>query len=100
VPNPIQLRGKRVLVVGLARTGVATALFCAVRLAEVTATDLRAEAEIPETGKLRMNGVALHLGRHDEGILDRQDLVVSARAASPSGARSNWPTAFFATIAV
>ena len=66
------------LVVGLARTGVATALFCAVRLAEVTATDLRAEAEIPETGKLRMNGVALHLGRHDEGILDRQDLVVSS----------------------
>src|SRR5215470_8207077 len=76
--NPIELRGKRVLVVGLARTGVATALFCAVRLAKVTATDLRGEAEIPETARLRMNGVALQLGGHDEGILDRQDLVVSS----------------------
>ena len=29
MPNPFELRGKRVLVVGLAKTGVATALFCA-----------------------------------------------------------------------
>ena len=35
------LRGKRVLVVGLARTGIATALFCAARGAVVTATDSR-----------------------------------------------------------
>jgi len=31
MPNSFELRGKRVLVVGLARTGVATALFCAAR---------------------------------------------------------------------
>ena len=37
----IELAGKRVLVVGLARTGVATALFCAARGARVTATDQR-----------------------------------------------------------
>ena len=41
MPNPFELRGKRVLVVGLARTGVATALFCAARGAKVTATDSR-----------------------------------------------------------
>ena len=35
----IELDGKRVLVVGLARTGVATARFCAARGARVTATD-------------------------------------------------------------
>ena len=31
MPGSIELRGMRVLVVGLARTGVATALFCAVK---------------------------------------------------------------------
>src|SRR5206468_258237 len=41
MPNPFELRGKRVLVVGLARTGVATALFCAERGAKVTATAAR-----------------------------------------------------------
>jgi len=78
MPNSIELRGKRVLVVGLARTGVAAALFCAVRGAHVTATDLRGEGEIPETGNLRSNGVALYLGKHEESILDRQDLVVTS----------------------
>ena len=38
--------GKRVLVVGLARTGVATALFCAARGARVTATEERAAAQL------------------------------------------------------
>ena len=39
-PKPaIDLTGKRVLVVGLARTGIATALFCAARGARVTATE-------------------------------------------------------------
>src|SRR5437879_5551219 len=78
MPNTIELRGKGVLVVGLARTGVATALFCALRGAHVTATDLRGESEIPDAGKLRSNGIALHLGKHDESILDRQDLVVTS----------------------
>jgi len=78
MPNPIELRGKRVLVVGLARTGVATALFCATRGAHVAATDLRKEAEIAEAGTLRSNGVVLHLGQHDSAILDQQDLVVTS----------------------
>lgn len=78
MPNPIELRGKRVLVVGLARTGVAASLFCAARGAHVTATDLRAETEIPDTSKLRSNGVTLHLGKHEGSILDGQDLVVTS----------------------
>ena len=62
---PIELRGKRVLVVGLARTGVASALFCAARGARVTASDARSEAEIGEAaGRLRQAGCALELGGH------------------------------------
>jgi UDP-N-acetylmuramoylalanine--D-glutamate ligase len=72
----IELRNKRVLVVGLARTGVATALFCATRGAHVTATDLRSEAEIVEAGSLRSHGVYLHFGEHEETLLDQQDLVI------------------------
>ena len=64
----IELAGKKVLVVGLARTGIATALFCAERGAHVTATEERPEAEIAETAaKLRAAGVTLELGGHRAG---------------------------------
>src|ERR1700736_5358873 len=74
---PIELKGKRVLVVGLARTGVATALFCAARGAAVTATESRTEAEIGESlGALRVAGVQLELGGHQEKTFLQQDLVI------------------------
>jgi UDP-N-acetylmuramoylalanine--D-glutamate ligase len=61
----VELRGKRVLVVGLARTGVAMAIFCAARGARVTATDSRPAGELAETAaKLEPAGVALELGGH------------------------------------
>src|SRR5271154_6450559 len=67
MPGGMDLRGKRVLVVGLARTGVATSLFCAARGACVTATDSRTESEIGEAiAKLKDAGVTLELGSHRE----------------------------------
>src|SRR6266478_5390565 len=75
--NPFELRGKRVLVVGLARTGVATALFCAARGANVTATDARTEDEIGEAlAPLRTAGVKLELAGHRENAFYDQDLIV------------------------
>jgi UDP-N-acetylmuramoylalanine--D-glutamate ligase len=75
--NPFELRGKRVLVVGLARTGVATALFCAGHGANVTATDARTENEIGEAiAPLRAAGVKLELGGHREKTFLEQDLIV------------------------
>src|SRR6266481_4409263 len=77
MPNPFELWGKRVLVVGLARTGVATALFCAARGASVTATDARTENEIGEAiASLRSAGVRLELGGHRENTFLEQDLIV------------------------
>jgi UDP-N-acetylmuramoylalanine--D-glutamate ligase len=77
MPNPFELRGKRVLVVGLARTGVATSLFCAARGANVTATDTRSENEIGEAlAQLRAAGVKLELGGHRENTFLEQDLIV------------------------
>jgi UDP-N-acetylmuramoylalanine--D-glutamate ligase len=75
--NPFELRGRRVLVVGLARTGVATALFCVARGAIVTATDSRNENEIGEAiAQLRTAGVRLELGGHRENTFLDQDLIV------------------------
>jgi len=77
MPGQIELRGKRVLVVGLARTGVATALFCAARGATVTATDTRSESEIGgAAATLRDRGVALELGGHRQAAYLAQDLIV------------------------
>src|ERR1700693_882155 len=73
----IELAGKKVLVVGLARTGIATALFCTERGARVTATESRPESEIAETAeKLRAAGVILELGGHRAETFAEQDLIV------------------------
>lgn len=73
----IELRNKRVLVVGLARTGVATALFCAARGARVTATDTRKEKELGDTvAALRKAGVALDLGGHHQELVFDADLII------------------------
>lgn len=71
------LAGKRVLVVGLARTGLVTALFSAGYGATVTATDEKPEAELAETAtKLREAGVKVELGGHRPEIFAEQDLIV------------------------
>ena len=80
----IELAGKKVLVVGLARTGIATALFCAERGARVTATEARPELEIAETAaKLRAAGVTLELGGHRAETFVQQDLIVPSPGVPP-----------------
>ncbi len=77
VKTQFQLAGKRVLVVGLARTGIATALFCAERGARVTATEERPASQVAEAAaKLRAAGVALELGGHRPETFAAQDLLV------------------------
>ena len=83
----IDLAGKCVLVVGLARTGVAVSRFAASRGAAVTATDEKPESELAETAaKLRADGVNLALGKHAPEMFLDQDLIV----ASP-GVPANLP---------
>ena len=77
MPGSIELRKVRVLVVGLARTGVATALFCAKHNATVTATDMRSEGQLGDApAKLREAGVKLELGGHQEKTYLAQDLII------------------------
>ncbi|MGA2812469.1 MAG: UDP-N-acetylmuramoyl-L-alanine--D-glutamate ligase [Candidatus Acidiferrum sp.] len=77
MPNAVELKGKRVLVVGLARTGVATALFCAARGAKVTATDARSGDQLRGAAtKLRAAGVTCEVGGHSDGLFASADLIV------------------------
>jgi len=77
MPGPVELKNKRVLVIGVARTGMAAGLFCVARGAIVTATDSRSEAEIGNSAaKLRDAGVRLELGGHDKNIVVQQDLII------------------------
>ncbi|MFZ0582712.1 MAG: UDP-N-acetylmuramoyl-L-alanine--D-glutamate ligase [Candidatus Acidiferrales bacterium] len=63
--------------VGLARTGLVTALFSAGYGATVTATDERPETEIADTAeKLRAAGVKLELGGHVDASFLEKDLIV------------------------
>jgi UDP-N-acetylmuramoylalanine--D-glutamate ligase len=79
----IELAGKRVLVVGLARTGIATALFCAAHGARVTATEERPEAQVAEAAaKLRAAGCQLELGGHRQETFLAQDLIVPSPGVS------------------
>jgi UDP-N-acetylmuramoylalanine--D-glutamate ligase len=77
VAPQIDLRNKRVLVVGVARTGVATALFCASRGACVTTSDARSEALLGEAAaQLRHVNCAMETGGHSLPVFQEQDLIV------------------------
>jgi len=70
-------QGKRVLVVGLARTGEVVSLFAAGYGATVTATDEKPESELAATAeKLRAAGVKLELGGHTPETFRDKDLIV------------------------
>ncbi len=73
----MDLNNKRVLVVGLGRSGVASALFLKSRGARVTVSDTKSEdqlrADIPV---LLDHGIAVETGRHGERTFQNQDLIV------------------------
>ena len=72
--TPFSVRGKRVVVVGAARSGVAAAELLVRRGASVTLTDVREQIEDEE--RLRAAGVALELGGHHASTFSAADLVV------------------------
>ena len=69
------ITGKRVLVVGLARSGKAAAEALVERGAEVVGFD---RDESVEVGRLLESGVEVHLGREEEMVLQGIDLVVKS----------------------
>jgi UDP-N-acetylmuramoylalanine--D-glutamate ligase len=71
------LAGKRVVVVGMARSGVAAADYLARQGARVVATDSKGEAELPaEVLNLAQRGVQLEAGGHRRETFTGADRVV------------------------
>src|SRR6266568_4095072 len=73
----MELNGKRVLVVGLGRSGVASALFLKSRGARVTVSDAKSEDQLrKEIPALLDHGIAVETGGHGERTFKNQDLIV------------------------
>jgi len=80
----LELAGKQVVVVGLARSGIAAAEFLLRRGARVVATDRRPAAELAqEAVTLQEGGARLELGGHDPRTFTGADLVVVCPVAVP-----------------
>ena len=73
--------GRKVVVVGAARSGVAAAELLVRRGASVTLTDMR--DAIPQDAQLRAGGVALELGGHNPETLLGADLIVLSPGVPP-----------------
>ncbi|HEX3765476.1 MAG TPA: UDP-N-acetylmuramoyl-L-alanine--D-glutamate ligase [Kofleriaceae bacterium] len=75
--TPPSLRGKTVVVVGLAQTGIAVARFCARRGARVVVTDGKPADQLAgPIGQLAGVPVTWQLGGHDAASFTAADLVV------------------------
>jgi UDP-N-acetylmuramoylalanine--D-glutamate ligase len=71
------LKGKRILIVGLKRSGVAAARFCAEQGARTTVSDAAGrEALEPEIQALRDYAIDFELGGHKEKTFLKADLIV------------------------
>lgn len=73
----MDLKNKRIVVVGMGRTGYAVARFCARRGAEVTVSDRASAAgQDDRIAELKTLGVRLELGGHRDETFGAADLIV------------------------
>lgn len=73
----MRLEGKRVVVVGMGRSGVAAARFLASKGARVVGNDAKPESQLSnEAGELTRLGVELSPGGHPEELFLSSDLIV------------------------
>jgi UDP-N-acetylmuramoylalanine--D-glutamate ligase len=72
----MELKNKRVLVVGLGKSGLAAARFLRARGAWVTVSDARPATLIAELPQLVAEGIAVEAGSHGLLTFRRQDLIV------------------------
>jgi UDP-N-acetylmuramoylalanine--D-glutamate ligase len=72
----LELTNKRVLVVGLGKSGLAAARFLKARGARVTVSDSRPATVIPDLPSLLDQGIMVETGSHGLLTFRRQDLIV------------------------
>ncbi|MCC6746674.1 MAG: UDP-N-acetylmuramoyl-L-alanine--D-glutamate ligase [Deltaproteobacteria bacterium] len=79
----MELTGKRVLVVGLGRSGTAAARLCARRGARVTVTDQRSEGALSDAVAALGGCATLELGGHREASFTGAELIVLSPGVPP-----------------
>jgi UDP-N-acetylmuramoylalanine--D-glutamate ligase len=88
----VELNNKRVLVVGLGKSGVASALFLKKRGARVTVSDAKPQEQLGEEIPILLDhGIIVETGGHGERTFHGQDLIVvspGVPADSPSLAQA------------
>jgi UDP-N-acetylmuramoylalanine--D-glutamate ligase len=73
----LDVSGKRVLVVGLGKSGVASALFLKQHGAKVSVSDSKTEEQLHEHIPVLLdNGIAVETGGHGERTFQKQDMIV------------------------
>jgi UDP-N-acetylmuramoylalanine--D-glutamate ligase len=73
----MEVRNQRVLVVGLGKSGVSSALFLAQRGAKVAVSDAKAQEQLrSEIPQLLDAGISVETGQHGERTFRDQDLIV------------------------
>jgi UDP-N-acetylmuramoylalanine--D-glutamate ligase len=83
---PFDLMGKRVLVVGLGRSGMAAARLCASKGAQVTVNDAKDSAELRAQLSLLPATVKCVLGSHPAELFAAQDAIVLSPGVPPMAA--------------
>ena len=85
----MELNGKRVLVVGLGKSGVASALFLNKRGARVSVSDAKSPEQLRQEIPMLLDaGITVETGEHGERTFREQDLI-SVMLESPSRNLSN-----------
>src|SRR4051812_21750701 len=75
--NNLDVNNKRVLVVGLGKSGVASALFLKQHGAKVSVSDSKSEDQLNEHIPVLLdNGISVETGSHGERTFQKQDLIV------------------------
>jgi len=73
----MQLAGKKIIVVGLGKTGIAVARFLKTRGAAVVAADTASESKLAAQAQtIRAMGIPVELGRHRAETFSQADLIV------------------------
>ena len=74
----MELAGKKTLVVGLGKSGLAAAEFLHARGAQVTANDAQPEEKIAVAAQLQAQGIALVAGSHPIALFENAELIVAS----------------------
>lgn len=78
------VRGRNILVVGLARTGISTARFLKERGAIVAATDILPASQIKGIDDLKNNGIEVETGRHNIKLFLNAHLIILSPGIPPN----------------